>query len=153
MTEASGRQSRQDEVRQERRRRDDATLDGTQAHKLAIPAEIKAKLAARGRTARWVNDVGSRIGDLTLRDDWDKVEGVEPRDVVIDRKNGVTVKAYLLSKPTAFIAEDQAKRDRPRREAMAALLKREPPGNPHPATVQTYIDPASKIERGNQVLE
>jgi hypothetical protein len=151
MTEERGRQSRQDEVRQERRRRDDTTLDGGQAHKLAIPADIKARLAAQGRTARWINDVGSRVEDLTVRDDWDVVEGVEPREVVIDRKAGTTAKTILVSKPNAFIAQDAAKREAGRRERETAMLKGEVPGNPTPPT-GTYADTANKIERGNQIL-
>jgi hypothetical protein len=148
MTEGRERLSRVDEVRQERRRRGDVTQG--RALKLAIPADIQAKLEAQGRTPRWINDVGSRVQDLTVRDDWDVVEGVEPREVVIDRAKGATAKAILVSKPKAFIAEDAAKREAYRREREAAMLKGQVPGNPNPAPV--YVDPASKIERGNQIL-
>ena len=150
-TETRGRTARQDEVRQERRRRDDTTIDAGQAKKLAIPLDIESELAAQGRSARWVNDVGSRVHDLTVRDDWDRVEGVEPRTVVIDRKTGETAKAILVSKPQAFIAEDAAKRDVARRETETAMLKARVPG----ATTTPdgmYADKANKIDRGTQNL-
>lgn len=152
MTDESGRTARQNEVRQERRRRDDATLDGGQARKLAIPPDVEAKLAAQGRTGRWVNDVGSRIEDLTVRDDWDKVEGVAPRSVVIDVKKGETAQAILLSKPNAFIAEDRAKREAKRREREQAMLKGQVPGAEPLPNETFYADKANKIERGNQII-
>ena len=151
MTDTRGRADRQTEVAAERRRRDDATLDGGQARKLAIPAHIEAKLAAEGRTARWINDVGSRVQDLTVRDDWDKVEGVEPREVVIDKAKGLTTKAYLVSKRNDFIAEDRAKKDKARREQEEAMLAGHVPGATPAAN--TYADKANKIQRDNRILE
>jgi hypothetical protein len=155
MTEQSGRQSRQDEVRQERRRRDDTTLDGGQALKLAIPPAIQKELAAQGRTARWVNDVGSRMHDLTVNDDWDKVAGVEPRDVVIDKSKGTTVKAHLVSKPNDFIAEDRAKKDERRRQQEDGMLKGTVGGKPLAENQYLPTDvpggrPINRIERSNQ---
>lgn len=155
MTDTSGRTARQTEVRQERRRRDDTTLDGGQARKLAIPRHIEEKLAAQGRSARWVNDVGSRIEDLTVRDDWDKVDGVEPRDVLIDKKNGVTAKAFLLSKPKDFIDDDRRKKDAQRRTMEDGMLKGAVPnasGDSASLPSNFYADKANKIERGNQIL-
>jgi hypothetical protein len=152
MTEASGRTARQDEVRQERRRRSGDTLDAGQARKLAIPADIEAKLAAQGRSTRWVNDVGSRIEDLTVRDDWDKVEGVAPRPVVIDKAKGVTADAVLLSKPIAFIEEDRAKKEARRREAEKAALKGNIPGG-QPLPPNLYGTESNKIERGVNQIE
>jgi hypothetical protein len=152
MTDVRGRETRQEQVRAERRRRDDATIDGSQGRKLAIPASVEKKLAEEGRTARWINDVGSRVHDLTVLDDWDRVEGVEPRDVVIDRKPVTTAKAYLVSKRQDFIAEDRAKKEGLRREKEAAMLKGEVPGtNSQPDNL--YADKANKIERGNQIIE
>jgi hypothetical protein len=151
MTTESGRTARQDEVRHERRRRNDDTLDAGQARKLAIPAHIEAQLAAQGRTGRWVNDVGSSIEDRTVRDDWDKVEGVEPRTVVIDRK-GTTAQTILLSKPKAFIAEDRAKKEAARRERERAMEKGQVPGAQPLPSDTFYADKANKIERGNQIL-
>jgi hypothetical protein len=158
MTEQSGRQTRQDEVRQERRRRDDTTLDGGQALNLAIPQHIADKLAAEGRTPRWVNDVGSRMHRFTVLDDWDKVEGVEPVEVVINQDKGTTAKAILLSKRNDFIAEDRAKKDAARRAQESAALKGQIANadNPNAPAVPLpdnfYPDKANKIGRGNQIL-
>ena len=147
--EARGRQPRQEEMRHERRRRDDTTLDTGQAKNLAIPAEIERKLAAQGRSARWINDVGSRVHDLTVRDDWDRVEGVEPRTVVVDRKNGTTAQAILVSKPNDFIAEDRAKKEAGRRETETAMLNARVPGSTA-APANMYADKANSIGRGPQ---
>lgn len=155
MTEASGRQSRQEEVRTERRRRDDATLDGSQALKLSVPPEIQARLTEQGREWRWANDDGNRIYRLTKLDDWDVVEGVEPQPVIIDKVKGTTCKAILLSKPTQFIREDRAKKDAARRETEKAMLEgRVPNAGPGPVSRpdNLYVPPGNKIERGNQVI-
>jgi hypothetical protein len=158
MTEASGRIARQDEVRQERRRRDDTTLDAGQALKLAIPPEIEAKLAEQGRTPRWANDVGNRIHRLTVLDDWDKVEGVEPQPVIVDRDKGTTATAILFSKPKEFLSDDARKKDAVRRQMEDGMLKGSVPNagsGDSPATAlpdNFYADKANKIERANQLL-
>lgn len=157
MTEQSGRTARQDEVRQERRRRDDTTLDAGQAMKLAIPPEIATRLAEQGREARWANDTGNRIHRLTVLDDWDKVEGVEPQPVVIDRAKGITAQAILLSKPKDFIDEDRRKKDATRRAMEDGMLSGAVPNagsGDTPATAlpeNFYADKANKIERANQI--
>lgn len=155
MTGEAGRASRREEVRHERRRRDDATLDGSQALKLAVPPEIERQLTEQGRTWRWANDVGSRIHQLTKLDDWDPVEGVEPREVVIDKAKGTTCKAILLSKPKDFIEDDRRKSDRIRRAKEEAAMRGEVPdagvgSASRPANI--YADKANKIERGNQII-
>lgn len=158
MTETSGRTARQDEVRQQRRRRDDTTLDAGQALKLAIPPGIAAKLAEQGREARWANDVGNRIERLTVFDDWDVVEGVEPRAVVTNSDKGTTAKAILLSKPKEFIDEDRRKKDAGRRAMEDGMLKGAVPNSGSGNTPATalpdtfYADKANKIERANQLL-
>lgn len=152
MTEIRGRTARQDEVRQERRRRDDATLDGNAAKKLAIPEDVAKRLADEGLTPRWINDEGNRIHNLSVRDDYDKVDGVEPLPVGTT-KEGKPIMAHLFAKRSDFIAEDRAKKDVNRRATENAMLKGAVPGdNPNPATVQTYADKANRIERGNQIL-
>lgn len=152
-----GRKARQTEVRQERRRRDDTSLDGGQALKLAIPPEIEQKLAEQGRTARWANDVGNRIHRLTVLDDWDRVDGVKPQPVIVDRAKGVTAQAILLSKPIAFVEEDRRKKDALRIQAEdAAMMGAVPnagdasaPATPLPDNF--YADKANKIERPNKI--
>ena len=70
--------TRQQQVAQERRRRSSGTLDASANAKLAIPDEVKARLQAEGLTPRWINDEGNRIHNLSVKDDYDKVDGVEP---------------------------------------------------------------------------
>lgn len=142
----------------ERRRRQDGEM-GKRLH-LQVPEEVRAKLAAEGRTPRWINDTGSRIVDLTTRDDYDKVEGVEPVKVDVD-KEGRPVFAHLYSKRNDFIAEDEAKADQRRRDVEAGMAKGKVPGQAGGEGRQiegamgapVYVDPATKIGRANQVLE
>jgi len=144
------RLTRADEVAAQRRRRDDATL-GPKL-KLAIPDEVRARLAAEGRTARWVNDSGSRVLDLTTRDDYDKVEGVDPVKVDVDAE-GQPVFAHLLAKRNDFIAEDRSKQERRRKNAEAGMIRgRAPTGQPLEGQLGAtpYADSANKIGR-NQV--
>ena len=158
MTEDRARQGRVEEVAQERRRRTEGSLGVS--YKLAIPSDIEARLAAEGRTTRWANDEGSNIHDLTVNDDYDKVEGVEPVQVLVDRKNGTFVACHLLSKRTDFIAQDRAKAEDRRRYNETAAQKGHIPsatGAPTPLQgqmgAQTYVDPATSIGRGNQIIE
>jgi len=152
MTEGtlSVRTERKDEVRQERRRRSDATLDGSQRRKLAIPPEVEARLKEEGRTPRWAIDTGSRIHQLTVQDDYDKVEGVEPVPVVINRKTGEVANQVLLSKPTAFIDEDRRKMDEPRREMERALLRGKNPEDPIAARDDFYAVEGNQISHGGR---
>jgi hypothetical protein len=150
MTTLSVRTERKEEVRQERRRRSDDTLDGGQRKKLAIPAEIEAKLKAEGRTPRWAVDTGNRIHQLTQMDDYDRVEGVEPVPVVVNRKTGEVANQILLSKPTRFIEEDRAKQDAPRREIERALLRGKNPEDPIAASDSFYAVEGNKISHGGR---
>lgn len=148
MTGPRGRQSRQIEERQERRRRRDDTIDGGQRLKLAIPADVAARLKEEGRTPRWINDDGNRMHNLTRLDDYDKVSGVDP--VVVGKKDGKPLKAYLCSKPEAFIEEDRAKADGGRKEVERALLRGKNPSDPIAGNDSFYADPANKIEHGER---
>lgn len=158
MTEQRQRQGRTVEVAQQRRRRDD--IQDTGSLKLAIPPEVEAKLKAEGRTARWANDEGRRLHRLTVQDDYDKVDGVDPVPVGVD-KLGKPIMAHLLSKPTEFLAEDRAKAEVRRNSTEKAMLRGKVPGAPgqEPTPVQgqmgadIYVDPASGMNRGNQILE
>lgn len=152
MAEARGRESRQQELRVERRRRDDATIDGSLSLKLAVPPEIQAQLTEQDRTWRWANDVDNRIYRLTVLDDWDKVDGVKPVEVVINKAKGLTCKAILLSKPKSFVDEDRRKADDRRKAQEQAFLQAAKPNPEQPYTAQTYVDQNSRIERGNQII-
>lgn len=162
MTEARGRTDRQQEERAVRRRRDDGTIDGTLSLKLAVPPEIRQKLTEEGREWRWANDTGNRIYQLTKLDDWDPVEGVPKQTVVIDKKNGTTCKAILLSKPTAYMEADRAKLDARRRETEEAMVEGGVPsagGAPaHPSNTYVPRDSAGRSlnkivgDPGNQLI-
>lgn len=153
-----GRPPRQVEVASARRRRDDTNFQ--QSAKMPIPDEIAARLKAEGRTVRWANDEGNRIHNLTVKDDYDKVDGVAPVPVGTD-KTGKPIMAHLLSKPDAFIAEDRAKAENRRRATESAMAKGKVPAavGAEPAPVsgamgaETYVDSATSIGRGNQIIE
>lgn len=149
MTEARERADRKDEVRQERRRRSDTTIDGGQRLKLAIPPEVEARLKSEGRIGRWVNDEGNRMHEMTRLDDYDTVEGVEPR-VVGTTKEGKPIRAHLCSKPETFLQEDRAKLDETRRETERALLRGKNPTDPIAGRDDFYVDPASNIQHGGR---
>lgn len=149
MTEARTREDRKTQEAAQRRRRDDTTIDGSQRLKLAIPEEVAARLKAEGRTPRWVNDEGSRMHQLTKLDDYDRVDGVEPRVVGSD-KDGKPIKAYLCSKPATFIKEDQEKLDAPRREFEKALERGKNPNDPIAGNDSFYADEANSISRGGR---
>jgi hypothetical protein len=153
---AEDRANRAAEVSTERRRRND--LSGAPRLKLAIPDHIRDKLAAEGRTPRWVNDTGSRIADLTIRDDYDPVEGVDPRQV--DFIDGKPVYAKLLSKPNDFIAEDRAKAESQRKAVETGMRTGkipQPGAEAQPLQgamgAPVYVDGDTKIGRANQILE
>jgi hypothetical protein len=146
------RADRASEVAAERRRRDD--LSGALRLKLSIPEKVRASLAAQGRTPRWINDQGNRIADLTTRDDYDKVEGVDPVKVGTDDE-GKPIFAHLYSKRDDFLREDRAKIDQRRKDTEAGMLKGKVPGEAQTGQLgaEIYVDRASKIGRANQVLE
>lgn len=145
----SVRAERKDEVRQERRRRSDVTIDGGQRLKLAIPPEIEAQLKAEGRTPRWVNDDGNRMHQMTVLDDYDKVAGVAPVPVGTT-KEGKPIKAHLCSKPTAYIEDDRAKLELPRLAMERALVRGKVPGDPSAGDDSFYADDANKISHGRR---
>lgn len=144
MTDTRQREDRVTEERQERRRRDDTTIDGSGRLKLGVPQEVTARLKSEGRTPRWINDEGNRIHNLTKLDDYDRVDGVEPV-VVGTTKEGKPIKAYLHSKRDSYIAQDQDKLDAKRRETEAAMLRGRNPSDPTAANDAFYADGANAI--------
>lgn len=150
---AEDRTDRAGEVAAQRRRRDGEGI--SHRLKLAVPEQVRAELTAQGRTPRWVNDTGNRISDLTTRDDYDKVEGVDPVKVGTG-EGGKPIYAHLLSKRDDFIAEDRRKLDQRRRETEAARFgSKEKPPEPNAGQMgaPTYVDSETKIGRRNEVLE
>lgn len=109
------RQTRQEEVASERRRRKAGSLDRMAEMKLAIPEKVQTDHP--DATFRWINDTGNRMYFKTQQDDWDKVEGVEPIPVGTSQ-DGKPVYAHLCRKPKEFWNEDQS-------AAMEAIAERE----------------------------
>lgn len=152
------RADRATEVAAERRRRNDLT--GSPELKLSIPEAVRDRLAAEGRTPRWINDVGNRIANLTNRDDYDKVDGVKPVKVGTG-DDGKPIMAHLFSKRNDFIAEDRKAIEERRRNTEAGMVRGKIPGQAGAEGqqiegqmgAQVYVDEASKIGRANQVLE
>jgi hypothetical protein len=87
--------------------------------------------------------------NLTQLDDYDKVEGVEPR-VVGTTKEGKPILAHLCSKPEAFIREDQEKLDATRRETERALLRGKNPEDPIAARDDFYVVEGTEIKHGGR---
>jgi hypothetical protein len=150
-------QGRATEEAHRRRRRGTESL-GPDA-KLPIPPEVKAMLDAKGLVPRWVNNTGNRMHRLTVSDDYDKVDGVDPVPVDTD-KAGHPIMAHLLAKPREFIEEDRAKAEDRRKEVEASLFRNPDEvdraaasANPNPASAQRYIAKESTQRRGNQVLD
>lgn len=143
MTEDRMRADRKSEETAERRRRSDTTIDGGQRLKLAIPPRVQAELDAAGRVGRWVLADSDRMYELTERDDYDKVDGIEP--VTTRRLNdGSPVKMILLSKPKAFIDADRAKLEDIRAGKEKAAVK----GSELAADM--YVDAATSIQHGER---
>ena len=104
MTDLRVREDRKTEETAQRRRRDDATIDGSQRLKLAIPPEVAARLKSEGRTPRWAIKDSARMEQLTKFDDYDTVDGV-PTVPTRSLRDGERIEHILLSKPTAFIED------------------------------------------------
>jgi hypothetical protein len=116
------RQPRQEEVAQERRRRNAGTLDRSQQLKLAVPEKVREDNP--GHTFRWINDRGNRMYAMTQQDDWDKVEGVEP--IPVDSIDGKPVYAHLCKKPQEFWDADQQVKVEATRATERALVQAKP---------------------------
>lgn len=148
MAEA-GRQGRANEVAAQRRRRGDETLSASK--RLPIPEATQKWAKENGLSLRWANDERNRIYALTERDDYDKVEGVAPVPVGTTEQ-GEPIMAHLLAKRTDFIQEDRAKAESLRAATEKRLV--EAPSEENQSSRRAdYVDKASSIGRGNQVLE
>lgn len=150
------RSERSKQVAAQRRRRGDSEMRADK--RLPIPPEVAKRLKSQGLEPRWVNDTGNRMHQLTVQDDYDPVEGVEPVPVGTDPHTGQPIMARLLAKRADFIKEDREKRAKTRDETETSLLRGEVPAtggdNPRPAGPSpTYVAKGTSISRGNQILE
>lgn len=105
-----GRPKRAEVTATERRRR-----TGAVTHKLSIPDSVKEKHP--NMEFRWARDLGGRMQQLTVSDDWDKVPNVDPIHGGTGEA-GTGFKMHLLMKPREFMEAD-------RQEKLEALDSRE----------------------------
>lgn len=98
--------SRQEEVAQERRRRQPGTLDRGAQLKLQVPQSVRDKFP--NSDFRFINDVGTRMHDKTVADDWSKVDESLSKPIPVGTDDrGQPIIAYLCEKPKAYIEEDR----------------------------------------------
>lgn len=97
--------TRQEEVAQERRRRQPGTLDRVAQMKLVVPDSVRAKYP--NDAFRFINDSENRMHDKTVNDDWTKVdENLSPKIPVGTDRFGKPIYAYLCRKPKDYLAAD-----------------------------------------------
>ena len=127
---ATTRPTRDDEVRQERRKRTAGSLDRTAHMKLGVPEHIRAENA--DQHLHWINDVGNRMHHLTTQDDYSPVVGMAPVPVGTS-EDGKPIYAHLMKKPLDYWHDDQ-------REKTAIV-------NANEAELIAAAERGSKIER------
>lgn len=129
--------SRSDQMKAERRRRNSDALGGKR-RKLSVS---KQELDTDNFEYRWINDVGSRVYDLTVNDDWDVVSDRDAKvktdgsgagsEVAVragTQDNGNAVRSILVRKPKAFANDDKAAKQRRIDETEASLKQGNSPG-------------------------
>lgn len=148
MPEAVGRV---EQVAKERRRRNNADLDGFTTLRLGLTPEQMAE--HKDFDLRWVNDEKNRVWVLTNQDDWDVVEGIEPRPVGTDVV-GKPVNAVLLRKPKVYADEDRkAKIENINRRENSVLRAANPeaawadPDNASQQAGNVYVPQGNSIQR------
>lgn len=107
---------RNDEIKQERRRRNSDSLAGTRRRLYVDPKMLDTEKY----TYRWINDDATRIHDLTVNDDWDLVSdrqkatgtGSEMASQVGSGPSGSPQRAVLVRKLKEYHDGDQAEKQR-----------------------------------------
>lgn len=138
---------RKEEVAQERSRREAGTLDRMAQMKLAIPDNIRAANEA-SYMLRWVNDAGNRMHFMTEKDDWSKVDGIDPVPVGT-ADDGKPIYAHLCRKPKRFWNQHQAERIdaiRERERGLVRAAKSDPQDTRTPET--SYVPQGNQITTG-----
>lgn len=153
----TARADRAGEVRMERRRRSDETLTRVAQLKMALPPEFRDD---KHHTYRWVNDVDSRVYDLTqdtqVDGEWDVCsreskagEDATVRKAVGTKEGGAPLYAVLCRKPMWIHLEDQAAKEKRRKAQEKGLVTKAPddPENPQAAAF-TYVAEGTSIKSG-----
>ncbi len=144
-----------EEIRATRRRRADDASDDFRA-----PLQVNKELLDPNFEYRFINDTGSRMHDLTVRDDWDIVRdpkikddnnnlGAEVRHQVGKNPDGSPIYARLCRKPKEFFAADRAKKQRRSDELEAALLR----GQPRDKAAAALTEQSTYIPGGSNSTE
>lgn len=140
------RETRQDENQAQRRRRQPGTIDRMDELTLAIPENVSSENP--DHTFRWALDNPKRIHGLTVKDDWDVVEGVAP---IADHvgKTGQQVNLVLLKKRKEFWEEDQRAKAAILKEQERAMMsaKANDPNDDRPEAV-SYVPEGNRINTG-----
>lgn len=111
------RETRQEAIAGERRRRKSDTLDKINGLKMALPPEFRDDPEYY---YYWANDTEARIYDLTVDDDYEVVrtskheasEDDRVRRPVGQSADGKPIYAQLLRKPMRYKLEDEAEKER-----------------------------------------
>ncbi len=148
------RQPRAQAIQGERRRRKDSTLDRVHDLKLALPPEFEDD---KDHDYRWANDTGSRLYDLTKRDDWDLCGSENPEASDEDRvrrpvgtdKLGKPIYAYLVRKPKTFVEEDRMAKESRLQDMEKGMLQsaKTSPEDTRSDDV-SYVVPGNALKRG-----
>lgn len=128
----------------ERRRRN--SLDAMQDLKMQVPQSVREKYPEH--VFRWLNDSGNRIHHKTTYDDWDKVDGVSPIPVGVD-KQGKPIEAHLFRKLRSFHEQDMREADQARRLQQQQLMRQassDPQDNRPPEV--SYVPEGNSISEG-----
>lgn len=136
------RETRTEDGQQRRRRT--GSMSAMDDLKLAIPDEVRAKYP--DHTFRWLNDTGNRIHNKTVRDDWDKCEGIDPVPVGTDAQ-GKPILAYLCCKLLKFYEEDQRAALAVRKQQEQSLMRAIPKGD----TAAPVEQETSYVPEGNSI--
>lgn len=140
---ARARPTREEDNQAQRRRRQPGTIDRMDELTLAIPDAVSE--ANPDHTFRWALDNPKRIHGLTVKDDWDVVEGVDP---IPDHtsKAGKQVSLVLLKKRKDYWEEDQATKAAALKEQERALLRARKTD-----TADDRSDDVSYVPEGNRI--
>lgn len=137
------RETRQEVVAEERRRRSAGTLDRMQHLKLAIPEKVRQE--NQDYALRWINDQGNRMYFMTEQDDWNVVDGVEPIPVGtgVDNK---PILARLCRKKREWFEADQREKVEATRQTERSLVSsaKSDPQDDRPDNV-SYVVPGNTI--------
>jgi hypothetical protein len=130
----------------ERRRR--KSMDAMMDLKLEVPQGVRDTYPEH--VFRWINDVGNRVYNKTVKDDWDKVEeNLCPAVPVGTNAAGQPIVAHLFRKLRAFHEEDQAKALADRTERQNQLMRQanpDPQNNSEPE--HAYAVPGNTVTQG-----